>query len=297
MGAPTPIPDLPPELLYQIFCTAVLDSDSLDITWNPHRLKAHRTKSSVSPWTIAGVSSTWRAAALSCPHIWARVVLVIGPADAHCEARVDEQLRRAGLQELEVFCWGDNLDAAGAYAPEPPELVLPASLLAASGRWRALHLRLVDFRHAAWTVRQTISVDNGLGALERLSIVGDPDDDLGDVFGLGEVVPRLREVELVGVAGRGSPSALLPWSQLTHFRGVYPLPKLLDILRLTSNLRSSEMGIRPSFATSYQFCDPVGPLIVLPHLRRLIFHDEEDHATIVKYLDAPNLQDLLCLGS
>ncbi|KAJ7790368.1 hypothetical protein B0H14DRAFT_2933872 [Mycena olivaceomarginata] len=156
-------------------------------------------------------------------------------------------------------------------------------VIAESNRWKTLRLDLALSRTGD---RGRLSLQRLQGPISQLRGVEllrpyAPDIVMPPVF---LAAPQLNEVILIDRDFRGfcSPSILIPWCQITHFRGMYAPESQLDILAAAQNLVECALG----FTTSQTGTER--PPIILPRLRRL-FIDQPDH--LVK-LTAPMLEGL-----
>jgi hypothetical protein len=102
--------------------------------------------------------------------------------------------------------------------------------------------------------------------------------------------PNLRKVILTdGVSSCSPDGIVIPWRQITHYRGTYTARRQLNILRAAPDLVECDLGF-----TNVDFeSDPDASMIDLPNLRRL----SSEHVAVLEYLTAPAVEDLrLTLG-
>jgi hypothetical protein len=127
-----------------------------------------------------------------------------------------------------------------------------------------------------------------LVALEKLEVIGSGSGTTVPDFFL--VTPRLRQVSLANSRLVGSsPNILLPWDQITHYRGIYSERTQLDILQMAPNMVKC--------AVSFTYPRDMSALdescAILPHLRRL---DIELPRFLIR-INAPLLEELFCDSS
>ncbi|KAJ7648349.1 hypothetical protein DFH06DRAFT_575122 [Mycena polygramma] len=269
-SALSPIRRLPPEIVHEIF------------SWTLRRTRrvAGRAPSG-APWYLGQISGIWREIALGLPSLW-NTVTVFHTNDLPCQQRsalpmIQAQLVRSARALLHVdFEWMTKRDDASAFL----EALLPCS-----DRWVSFRLicrdsdALLDLMHSAkgrLSQLNVLEIDDG-GRDENESSLA------SDIF---SIVPNLRQVLLTDVTfNRFSPTILIPCQQLTQYRGVHTIKRVVDILRAASGLVDAALG----FTQDDQEI-PDGTVIPLPRLRRL-FTERDD---ILTRLAAPQLESLSC---
>ncbi|KAJ7460315.1 hypothetical protein FB451DRAFT_1563383 [Mycena latifolia] len=265
----SPIRRVPPELICAIF------SMTLPFTRRAPTGTKHANGGSVqqAPWHLGHICRFWRAVALSYPLLWSSIHVVDPPhpsqfANIYPRSMMESQLLRSGSQPLDVVleCNGD--------------LGLQDSVALTSDRWRALVVKASGLN----SVLSLFSVTQGrLSGLEMLELI-DPrgywSSAPSDFF---STAPNLRKVILTDSRLRQpSPTLVLPWYQITHYRGTYRAERQLEILQAAPGLVQCSL----SFSNTVQ---PAGhELVVLPALRRLYIRQ----ASFLDLLDAPFLEDL-----
>ncbi|KAJ7689300.1 hypothetical protein B0H17DRAFT_1180302 [Mycena rosella] len=84
-----------------------------------------------------------------------------------------------------------------------------------------------------------------------------------------------------------SPPVLIPWGQITHYRGVYSVQRQLEILAEAQHLVECGLGFTTKVVRA-----PDPQIIILPHLRRL----SVQNADCLSHITAPSLQHLFSFG-
>ncbi|KAJ7807103.1 hypothetical protein B0H13DRAFT_2484226, partial [Mycena leptocephala] len=262
---------VPPELICEIFALTLSD-DERDRATNP-------------PWHLGHICRSWRYWALGYPHLWSSISipfskLIPGVDDVssaeHSLQIIETQLVRSANGPLDVY-WL----AANRNAPDPAAVDV---VLAHCRRWRALSLNISSRDDLEWLRPAT----GRLVALEKLEVIGSGSGTTVPDFFL--VAPRLRQVSLANCRLVGSsPNIMLPWDQITHYRGIYSERTQLDILQLAPNMVKC--------AVSFTYPRDMSALdescVILPHLRRL---DIELPRFLIR-INAPLLEELFCDSS
>ncbi|KAJ7761236.1 hypothetical protein DFH07DRAFT_815797 [Mycena maculata] len=248
---------IPPELLCHIFSLATsatgrIGEDIVDIP----------------PWDIIHVCRSWRQTALSYPVLWS--VIEISPYTAFSTDMIEAQLSWSGDTPLAIYQWG------GIGDPKDVDPRLLDLVVAQCSRWRILHLKQIPDANFDW-IRQT---RGNLPSLEVLEVLA-PNATVPDIF---SNATSLRRVTLCEQNFQcSSPSLILPWGQITHYRGSHSAQRQLEILNVMPNLR--QCSIRYSFRNG----NLAGQEALLPHLYSLILQGDE----FLLHLKTPLLQDLV----
>ncbi|KAJ6489057.1 hypothetical protein C8R45DRAFT_1097377 [Mycena sanguinolenta] len=182
--------------------------------------------------------TSWRRAALSYPRLWPSITF---PSLGTCErsAMMETQLSRSGNTLLDILWEGGKF----------VESRLLDSVAAHSSRWRVLRLHsrqprpLFGDNESAFDWLRHIG--GRLPQLERLELVTTSKTLLvADVFA---AAPALHEVVLTDQEFEvASPERIkVPWAQITHYRGCYPLSHQLNILQRAPNLVECAIGYSP----------------------------------------------------
>ncbi|KAJ7182965.1 hypothetical protein C8R43DRAFT_968598 [Mycena crocata] len=262
----SPLRRLPPELICKIFtstlpCTRQIQGDTVPC----------------APWYLGHVCRSWRYAAHGYSPLWSAIH--VSPEELVLDAlsATDNQLILSAnaLLEIKVNFGFRRIDLDG----EPAfDLLLPHS-----NRWRSFHLAAPQ---SLLPLLQ--STNNRLFQLQQLRLfTGDYDSSSQTYPDIFSNTPNLREAFLADPKYRGqSPLVHLPWSQLTHYRGVYDTDRQLEILAAAPNL--IECGIRIDGRGE----GDEDEMITLLHLRRFY----TDGSYILAHLKAPSLQKLYSEG-
>ncbi|KAF7330942.1 F-box domain-containing protein [Mycena venus] len=271
-----PVLSLPFDVTSEIFIQCIPElSDSDPI------FKIHTHRNLPTPFLLSQICRAWRHVALKTPQLWAvfSISLEDWPQDCILGARrLAEWVERAGSSPLSLV-----IGNPPTISPTTP--VILDSILRLSMQWRnvGLHLPSEDF-----TTEKFQSLHGRLPCLEELHLARY--NELGmTVVTAFEQAPNLRTVVLDGV----SPTAiLLPWAQLTHFRGdEFNGLECLHALRSASSLvecnfihvknqymRESallppHLGLKVLYLTGELVCLDILCLLTLPALSELNFRD------------------------
>jgi hypothetical protein len=269
----SPVRRLPPELICEFFawtlpCTRRVDGQMVD----------------QAPWYLGHISRLWRDIALACPSLWSLITLYHSEGYPHevvsPVAMIETQLIRSGSAPLAVdFRWtmDENFDAT-------PFLDV---LLPHSNRWLSLRLDCHENSHT-FLLELLRPAKGQLSQLKKLEFARDLEPVLSSmVLDVFSIAPCLHEVFLTNPGfDYDSPPLLLPWGQLTRYRGVFGVHHHFNIVQAASNL--VECGL--AFTDSKEI---PGGIITLPHLRR--FYVEQ--TDFLAHLAAPELEYLSCYGN
>ncbi|KAJ6447510.1 hypothetical protein C8R45DRAFT_188778 [Mycena sanguinolenta] len=287
-----PVLALPPEMTSEIFLHCLPDLQHADpIFWRGF-------EGIPIPLLLSQICRVWRDIALNTPKLWAifRIQVERWPRKPdQATLRLAEWLEKANLSSLSFIFERQqhHVQAFNSTRP-PPSPAMLAPILALSPQWQNVILRLP---YKDLITRQFQSGLHGkLPSLERLEITpgsnGVPPADT-TVLAAFELAPSLRRVVLSHIPPT---MVLLPWNQLTHFRG-WGLDYMhyLHILRLSVTLVECKLGwvheetqvnepallpchpalevfhFRGSHATS---CCSILGLATFPSLVELDFHDD-----------------------
>ncbi|KAJ6563980.1 hypothetical protein B0H19DRAFT_1258501 [Mycena capillaripes] len=251
----SPIRRVPPELISEIF----------DLVCGGETGKR-------LPWYLGHVSRSWRHTALSLGHLWSSVTVELRSLKADVLlASMAEQLRRTARVPLDVYF--PNVRTV----MDAPLLEL---ILRCSSRWRSLSLnRRSRLPHHTAVLDWLRPVEGHLEQLVRLEV---PHYwiTIPDIF---STAPRLREVILTDRhLSESTSSILIPWQQISHYRGTYGSERQLEILEQSPNLLECALSFRGVLSV----VSNITP--TLPYLRRLTL----DPHTAVRNITAPVLEDL-----
>ncbi|KAJ7091705.1 hypothetical protein C8R43DRAFT_1049968 [Mycena crocata] len=264
----------PPEILSRIFLFTLTPLKT------SHTLYELSKTGSESPWLLGRVCGFWREVALSTQAIWA---FPIAGTPGTGSPSVNLQLARSGTAALH------------------PRLCGPTRPADANGRtgkdlisiFRQAHSWLSVFLALNWNLIETktnlaMYVAGHLDRLEELHVQGVWRE--GTVLPFGSrldafaVAPRLRALTVQNIC-EPAISLILPWTQLTHYRGFGSAPEHLAVLQRTPNLISAHLTF-----LSLGTVAPASPVLVsLPQLRK--FHLV--NAEFLHIMSIPALQDVI----
>ncbi|KAJ7670145.1 hypothetical protein DFH06DRAFT_1180096 [Mycena polygramma] len=258
----SPLRRVPPELIGEVF------------SWTlPCIRRVHGTTVDAAPWYLGQISRAWREIALSFPSLW--TVITIHSLDKTPPLALQTQLARSANAPLDInFTWLTKKTVAAAPCVDV--------LLPHSHRWESLHLECGGRTYPSLLelLRPVRGRLDNLHTLEMCLSGGFVYEGASDIF---SIAPRLRKIFLTNsMFHHLSPALLIPWNQITHYRGVVHLKPLLDILQAASNLFECTVWILNSSDKT------VDDLVTLPHLRRLFTNRLE----LLSNVTAPELQQL-----
>ncbi|KAJ7750823.1 hypothetical protein B0H16DRAFT_1842025 [Mycena metata] len=235
-----------------------------------------------SPWLVSQVCKLWREIALTSHSLWA-FPIVFPPTQSPSQLKL--HLERAGNAGLHPLLSGSP-DVR--YFPR-----LLASVVEYSPRWVTLWMSF------NWTPFQDelVALKGHVGQLEELRIDGVWGDDEDTALEEGErltvfaVAPRLRTVEINDVC-EPAVSILLPWHQLTEYRGIGTAHEHLSVLKHCANLVTLHLTFTSAVTVVLTAVVPTEPAqyeLVLPHLVRLHIGDAE----FLRVMSLPVLQHIV----
>ncbi|KAJ6578083.1 hypothetical protein B0H19DRAFT_1122328 [Mycena capillaripes] len=260
----SPIRCVPQELICEILALAWFSGDD-DINNMPRS----------PPWHFGHICRSWRSAALSYIPLWCSIIIpsIPTPEIPHL---LETQLLRSGNAPLRVY-W-----QAKEYID--PEWLKP--LVAQCSRWSALRLD-APFRAANSYFAWLIPIAGRLAQLQKLTVVN-ADNALwvSDVF---LTTLTLRQVILTDpeLSVPSSASIIIPWAQLTHYRGTYDMDRQLEILSAAPHLVECAVGLSGFGSLTGNLHE----VALLPRLRRLCVKGP----AILNHLKTPLLHTLYSL--
>ncbi|KAJ7927992.1 hypothetical protein B0H13DRAFT_1013708 [Mycena leptocephala] len=259
----SPVRRMPPELICEIF--AMLSSSDLeeDMVINP-------------PWYLGHICRSWRDTALSFTPLWSSITVPsqLSSEDTCTLSAIEAQLLRTANAPLDIL-WSDVQSAVDSRLLD---LVIPHC-----SRWRSLCFQ-VDPMYDVRLLNWLHPVNGHLHRLEKLEALSTRHLAFPDVF---SSAPNLRQVILTEESFYYSPTSIvIPWGQVTHYRGTYTPESQLEILRAIPNLVECAIGFREFY--HHNLNPNVNPMVVLSHLRRLCI--EQDGFLL--YASAPLLEEL-----
>ncbi|KAJ7044945.1 hypothetical protein C8F04DRAFT_1067120 [Mycena alexandri] len=228
----SPVRRLPPELLCEIFALSFNDKGP--------------------PWHLGHICRSWRHTALSYPPLWSSIA-ISSTSSLENMTSIQAQLLRSANAPLDIY-WGNDgpidHDAHSSWS----DLVLPYSR-----RWRTLHIH--NFQSRVGGLDWLRPVKDRLDQLKELITTSCYGADMPDVF---TTAPNLRRAILTDAEFSNNSRAIsMPWGQITHYRGAYPLGRQMEILSAAQNLLFCDINFFNETSL-----DPTTP-IILPRLRGL----------------------------
>ncbi|KAJ7511660.1 hypothetical protein B0H11DRAFT_1952479 [Mycena galericulata] len=273
-----PIRRIPPEIICEIFAWMPQSSRRID-----------DTPVEQPPWWLGHICRSWREIALGDSRLWRSFNILHTPAHPHQAAypqsMIETQLLRSANTTLAIKLHWREYDAYD----DNPALT---TLLASSNRWGSILLRTQGKTSRTALLDVLRGLKGQLSQLQTLEFGSDGNEEYSsgssvqwDAF---SIAPRLRHVFLTNSRNEQySPNVLLPWRQITRYRGVFSLARQLDILQNSPNLVECTIG----FDDPNETHDDV--MVTLPHLRRLF----ADWTVLVSHLTLPALAELFTLGA
>ncbi|KAJ6506274.1 hypothetical protein C8R47DRAFT_1101732 [Mycena vitilis] len=246
---------VPPELICEILIMAL----------SPGRDKFR------PPWWSGHICQSWRQAALGYTSFWSSISIPRSFwGKVNYLPRVQAQFIRAANSPLELR-WSLECEAIDS---ELWQLVIPRCR-----RWRSLCFNVCP-PHRRLRLDWLYAVRGHLHLLETLELNGASDIIIPDVF---SDAPKLRQVFLSFAETPTPlwlPSVVIPWAQITHYRGFYSQKHQSEIIRNAPNLLYASIGCwNKSDLDTTQ---------VLPHLRRLCIQE----GGILRNITAPRVETL-----
>ncbi|KAJ7148788.1 hypothetical protein C8R43DRAFT_1008775 [Mycena crocata] len=284
---------IPVELIGEIFALTL-----------PHTRRVGKHTVQQGPWRLGHICRRWRDAALGYPLLWAAITIhnsaTVSVKDACPLAMVETHLRRAGNMPLDV-----TFDWEGAYDDSELEHLLNL-ILQYSIRWETVHLRVHGTTLGPGPLLSRLNVIKGriplLRTLEITCTHGLAYHSLSVASDAFSVAPKLGRVTFTGeeyTEASIPPDILLPWDQVTYFRGAYPSQKdgLEVLLKTAPNIVAFGASLRqPNHRSPDAYAAPPQTNLILPRLRRLSLIPTGNFLKFAE-LTAPALQELWITGS
>ncbi|KAJ6467179.1 hypothetical protein C8R47DRAFT_1078746 [Mycena vitilis] len=277
----SPIRRMPAELLCEIF----LHTAGRPNRWDPRPMLPHQV-----PFVLGQISRLWRNVAINLPSLWNNIDIYdtwqLGANSTLVPlSSLKTQLARSRSTPLVVTVesWSPTID----FVLDQLHAILPHS-----NHW--LSLSIVCAHNTLNRLLHLLQSAKGqLSQLKRLQVDAEGLSQFWSASDLFLAAPHLCEVILTGHSHNNlSPPFVLPWTQLTSYRGYNTDETLLHvILPAASNLVEAALAVqRP---TGYH-AD-----VTLPHLRRLCvdqarpeFDDPVVHPDFLANLTVPQLEYL-----
>ncbi|KAJ7021853.1 hypothetical protein C8F04DRAFT_1012940 [Mycena alexandri] len=261
----SPIRHIPPELLCGIFLLT---------------LDGNEDTSKKPPWYLGQICRAWRHSALSFPNLWSSITVPsVSSGDSGLVSLVEAQLLRSAKAPLDVY-WRNIRTSINPH--------LAGIVLAHCGRWRSLCLEETQSSPSSYPLNWLGVVRGHLHGLERL--------ETNIAATIGHVIipdvflsaPKLRQVYLTNERfGHPSPAIMLPWNQITHYRGKSSPQDHRRILADAPNLVTCTL----TFMNFTGFSP--NTTVTLPHLRCLSLGEPR----FLLQLTAPMLSELVSLSN
>ncbi|KAJ7618177.1 hypothetical protein DFH06DRAFT_1483408 [Mycena polygramma] len=245
-----PLRRVPMELLCEIFAMTLPGDDT----------------AGKPPWYLGHICRSWRFAALGYPSLWNSITI---PNSRYSMLpMIETQLLRSANAPLTVH-WSTTKKSA------PMDPHSHDAVLAHCNRWATLHLNV---KGTTANLQWLRPVAGRLTALRKFDLTSPASLEIPEIF---SGASGLREIYVSGQTFHHySPDIVVPWTQITHFRGVYRTDIQRSILSAAPNLLE---------CTIY-FDEDLGAhtAITTPCLRRLCIN----RATRLSHLTAALLEEL-----
>lgn len=274
----SPLRQLPPEILSEIFFLCLYTGDSLDILQ--------------PPWLLGHVCSRWRAIALSTPRLWFYLNLDLDtisdtrPKDA--VSMVGTYLQRSRETLLSLF-----IRSSTGSANHHPIVDL---LVACSHRWQ-----FVQFSVPIPFFPTLSGIRGRLPSLQRLGILAVKQNESGPTTGtypvldIFEGATRLNELKTLCCPQPGEMLAL-PWSQLVGYQGNYArTEEVISVFAKATNITHCHLSYT-LHSPPATFEAPVDHLLRLPSLRTLTLSLSQSRPNILDHLILPVLSEMRISG-
>ncbi|KAJ7697992.1 hypothetical protein B0H17DRAFT_1261053 [Mycena rosella] len=271
---------LPPEILCQIFLTALPDPPKIPIHSSIGPLSSSE-RITGDPWVFARVCQRWRALALASPNLWASIAVttVLSERDLPALYAQLQRSKSAGLDILLKFQQGQRRSF------EP----FLSTLAGQCHRWRSIHLEFDGACPAPLAFY-------ALGPMPRLKRVCFSGRGISNLvsYDFFKDAPNLSEVVLSSPGDFSIRNIPLPWAQLTRYTATYS-----DEATHFGNLSAASNSlVECDISFGSHGPDPPPELVrhggslTLLRLRRLVI----THSVLLDSLVTPALQDLHVWG-
>ncbi|KAJ7673232.1 hypothetical protein DFH06DRAFT_1174943 [Mycena polygramma] len=254
----SPVRRVPLELLCEIFALTLSADDTAE---RPH-------------WYLGQICRSWRFSALACTSLWTSIT--ISNSTHSILPMLQTQLLRSGNAPLTVH-WSIDTFESAPMNPHSHDAVI-----ANCSRWGALRLH-VEGSPSTVDLEWLRPVAGRLTALRKFDVDSLPRLKIPEIFGGAS---SLREVSVDGSRFEFySPTIVAPWTQITHYRGVYAIETQRAILAAASNLLQCAVSFRGDYEPR--------PSIIASSLRRLCI----DTADRLVHLTTPLLEELYIVSN
>ncbi|KAJ7509486.1 hypothetical protein B0H11DRAFT_1250639 [Mycena galericulata] len=272
-----PIRRVPPEIVCEIF------------SWIPQSTrKIGVTLVDQPSWWLGHICSSWREIAVGESRLWRTFNILHSwghPLQfTYPQSMLQTQLLRSASAPLAIILnWSSN----EIVEMSADRLVL-GTLLASSNRWESIRVHCYSATSRTILLDALRGLKGQLSQLKTLEFINEGDTspplDQSDIF---SIAPRLTDILLTDSrTAQYSPNFLVPWRQITRYRGVYSLAQQLEIFQNSSNL--VECGV----SLDYQNEAQGDVLVTVPYLRRLF----AESTVSLSHLTLPALAELFTQG-
>ena len=222
------------------------------------------------PWRLGHISHRWREIALSLPSLWDNIPKIYlyeaGPEPTYFRALI-YLLRRSGTSPtLKLDIIGHPFGSLRKVHKKPTGII--KEIIRHSERIEQLRILVND--------KKTMHLFQGLkGRLPNLRILRVRYYTRAPNLDVFETAPALRQVAIGGSYKDSSISALLPWSQITHFEEELPGQRVGKLVPLSSLRSLTNLDICRPLCFSGEFVLPPYRPTTLPSLRtlRILIYD------------------------
>ncbi|KAJ7131432.1 hypothetical protein C8R44DRAFT_665179 [Mycena epipterygia] len=265
----SPVRRVPPELIHEIFALTL-----------PHTRRIGEISIKFPPWRLGHICRSWRDWVLADPLLWCSVEISKFPdiplLDIYPLSMLKRQLLRSGTAPLAV-----NFDSRDS--EDVLERPLWNLLIRHCDHWDIVRLgHSFDFDALSDLLD---AVRGRVHQLKKLELVANTNRNPLNQPNYFSIAPNLREILLTDPNyTTNSPPLCVPWGQITHYRGVYPAERQLEILEAACNLVVCGVGFTGNM--------PDGGIVTLSHLRQLYVKE----GNFLACLTAPTLEVLYLSG-
>lgn len=284
----SPARQIPTEILCEIFLHVA----------NSFAESSHvSVKVTEGAWVLSHVCSRWRSIAIDFRPLWTDVCIdtrrMYVSRDnkqsvvlEHLEYALETYLCRSGDNPLDIVFRVDRVDS-WRYPSQPTDRIMNHLLMCIvrhSHRWKHVYLTLPEETPFIAALQQV--KERGLSSLQKLSLKSSepPDrrDELQGWLDISSATSLWSFVTSFCVS-----TAQIPWSQITRYEGHQEYYEGGDHLRVIQHMHSLvDCALLGRIDVPG---DDIGPLVDLPHLRRLRV---DGNGGIFDHLHAPSLESL-----
>ncbi|KAJ6594731.1 hypothetical protein B0H19DRAFT_1096584 [Mycena capillaripes] len=247
------------------------------LIWASSCLENKKDMTQVPPWYLGHICGLWRHCAISYPTLWSSITV---PFKRLTLSHPTQDLRDCQMSEIEELLLRSANAPLDVYWPEVNaefDSRLMDLVISHCSRWRSMYFDSSGFRDQV--LHWLLPVAGQLDQLERLEVASSC-TAIPDIF---SAAPNLREVVLTDEVWPRDlpPSIVIPWGQITHYRGLCLSERHMEFLKSAPNLLECVLNF-----TSFNARE--SPPIILPRLRRLW----SNHADFLQHLTTSALEEL-----